>query len=70
MMILNPMPGPSRVPGWKEDLQEEEGLNMYLRISGDSTLGPHMDSAPESGVLSPGTLDRNRTKLTQQHLSV
>lgn len=56
MMTLNPMPGPSRVPAWKAG---RRGLNVYLCISGDGTLGLHMDSGPDGRILSPGTMDGN-----------
>lgn len=59
MMILNPRPGPSRVPAWKAGRRE---LDVYLCISGDGTLGPHVDSGPDGRVPSPGTLDRNGLK--------
>lgn len=32
---------------------------MYLCISGDGTLGLHVDSGPDGRILSPGTLDGN-----------
>lgn len=62
-MTLNPMPGPSWVPGWKDGLQEEGGFKHPSAHQWPWHSGGREWTVPESRILSPvGMLDMDGLK--------